>query len=151
MTIDTTHFGTLAIDESATVEFPLGLPGFEECRRFAGLQHPAHAGLIFLQSLERPDLCFPALPVKSLRPDYELALAAEDREALGMEEAGAAVLGRDLAALAILSFVEGQEPSANLLAPVVIHVKTRRAVQAIRPDDRYRVREAVFAAEAICS
>jgi len=151
MNMNTTHFGPLAIDESAAVEFPQGLPGFEECRRFAGLEHPVSKGLIFLQSLERPDLCLLALPVKALRADYELAISAEDRELLGMEAAETPVLGRDVAALAILSFAEGEEPTANLLAPVVIHVRTRRAVQAIRPDGRYQVREELSGTELACS
>jgi hypothetical protein len=35
---------------------------------------------------------------------------------------------------------------------VVIHMKTRVAVQAIRPDDRYQCREAlVDETEAVCS
>jgi flagellar assembly factor FliW len=151
MNMNTTHFGPLAIDESAAVEFPQGLPGFEECRRFAGLEHPAREGLIFLQSLERPDLCLLALPVTALRADYELAISAEDRELLGLEAAETPVLGRDVAALAILSFAEGEEPTANLLAPVVIHVGTRRAVQAIRPDGRYQVRELLSGTELACS
>jgi flagellar assembly factor FliW len=140
----------LEIEESSAVEFPQGLPGFEECRRFAPMEHPAYAGLIFVQSLERPELCFLALPVKAIRADYELAMSAEDREVLGMDAAAIPVLGRDVAALAVLSFVEGEEPTANLLAPVVIHVETRRAVQAIRPDGRYQVREALSVEEPVC-
>jgi flagellar assembly factor FliW len=141
----------LEIDESSAVEFPQGLPGFEECRRFAPMEHPAHAGLIFLQSLERAELCFPALPVRAIRKDYEPAISAEDRELLGMDAGRAPVLGRDIAALAVLSFVEGEAPTANLLAPLIIHVETRRAVQAVRPDSRYQVREALSVREPVCS
>jgi flagellar assembly factor FliW len=151
MIMNTLHFGPLTIDESAALEFPQGLPGFEDCRRFAGLEHPARKGLIFLQSLDRPDLCLLTLPVNSLRPEYELAVSAEDRELLGLPVSGALETGGGVAALAILSFVEGEEPTANLLAPVVIHVKARRAVQAIRPDGRYQVREALSRSEVTCS
>jgi flagellar assembly factor FliW len=141
MIINTTHFGPLAIDESSAVEFPQGLPGFEECRRFAGLEHPAHAGLIFLQSLERPELCFLTLPVQAVRQDYALSLAAEDLELLGWPEDGQPRIGEDVAALAILAIEPDRPPTANLLAPLVLDIATRQAVQAIRPDARYSCQE----------
>jgi len=148
MNYQTAHWGLIAVDESSTVEFPEGLPGFEECRGFVLLQHPEHAGLVFLQSLERAELCFLALPVRAVRPDYSLALSGEDTALLGFPEDGQPVLGSDVLALAILSLAEGRMPTANLLSPVVIHSRTRRAVQAIRPDQRYGCREPLE--ETVC-
>lgn len=140
MTFVSTHFGPIVVNESSTIEFPEGLPGFEERRRFLPLQDTRQGGLVFLQSLECADLCFLALPAKGLRPDYQVALTAEDRETLGLPE-GTPVIGRDVAALAILSLAEGEAPTVNLRSPVVIHMQTRIAVQAIRPDELYQCRE----------
>lgn len=155
MTFVSTHFGPIVVDESSTIEFPEGLPGFEDRRRFLPLQHPRPGGLVFLQSLERADLCFLAMPVQVLRPDYRLELTAEDRAMLQLPLDRQPAIGRDVAALAILSLVEGEDPTANLRSPVVIHLETHIAVQAIRPDERYRCREALVAAppakEAVCS
>jgi flagellar assembly factor FliW len=146
------HFGPIAVDESSTIEFPEGLPGFEERRRFVPLWNAQQSGLIFLQSLECAGLCFLALPVKTLRPGYEIVLTPEDRETLGLPAEGTPVIGRDVAALAILSLVEGEAPTANLRSPVVIHVQTHVAIQAIRPDERYQCREALAVGpEAVCS
>ena len=144
MTYQTAHFGAMAVDEQS-IEFPAGLPGFEDCRRFVLLPHPEQPALTFLQSLERPDLCFLALPALNLRPDYKLAMTEEYIELLG------ASADADMLALAILSLEEGQPPTANLLAPVVVHTGTRRGVQAIRPDTEYACREPLFLAEALCS
>lgn len=151
MTFVSAYFGSIAVDESATIEFPEGLPGFEERRRFLPLQQGAPGDLVFLQSLERADLCFLAVPVQSIRPSFELRLTAEDLELLGLPPGRQPAIGRDVAALAIISLVEGEEPSVNLRSPVVIHIGTRRAVQAIRPDDRYQCREPLLAPEAVCS
>ena len=150
MTYRTAHLGLITVDESSTIEFPEGLPGFEDCRRFVPLQHPAYGGLIFLQSLERAELCFMAMPVQSVRPDYELSMSGEDLALLGFGEEEHPALGIDVLALAILSLAEGQMPTANLLSPVVIHCRTRRAVQAIRPDRRYGCREPLECEEAAC-
>jgi flagellar assembly factor FliW len=151
MTYQTAHLGSITVDEVSTVEFPAGLPGFEEKRRFVPLLHPAHAGLVFLQSLESAELCFLALPVNVVRPDYELKLASDDLELLGFQDGERPVPGTDVAALAILSLAEGEMPTANLLSPVVIHMRTRRAVQAIRPDQQYGCREPLVLEEAVCS
>lgn len=150
------YFGPISVAESSVIEFPNGLPGFEELRRFLPIQSQAQGGLVYLQSLERPALCFLALPVRSLRPDYELLLTPEELALLELPPDRQPALGREVAALALLSLVEGEDPTANLRSPVVIRVGTRRAVQAIRPDERYQCREpflapAVRAREAVCS
>jgi flagellar assembly factor FliW len=141
MTFVSVHFGSITVDEQSIIEFPEGLPGFEERRRFVPLQGPQQGGLVYLQSLERAELCFLALPVQVLRPEYGLLLTAEDLAALELPPDRQPAIGRDVAALAILSLAEGEEPTANLRSPVVIHMGTRRAVQAIRPDERYQCRE----------
>jgi flagellar assembly factor FliW len=155
MTFVSAHFGPIAVDEASTIEFPEGLPGFEDRRRFLPLEQPQPGGLVFLQSLERADLCFLAMPVQVLRPGYQLELTAEDRATLELPRDRQPVIGQDVAALAILSLVEGEDPTANLRSPVVIHLQTHRAVQAIRPDERYQCREALLPTppdkEAVCS
>ena len=147
------HFGALDVDEESIIEFPEGLPGFEQMRRFLPLRSEQTAGLIFLQSLERPELCFLSMPVRSVRPDYELSLSPEDLLLLGLPAERQPQIEREVAALAILSLTEGEDPTVNLRSPVVICSKTRRAVQAIRPDERYSCRDPLVALrdEVLCS
>ena len=152
MTIQTIHFGRLEIEDEETILFPQGLPGFEECRRFVPLHRAEVSGLVFLQSLEQPGLCFVAVVVRPLWPEYELWLSGEDREVLGLDGEGEGDLADDVVALAVLSFTEGEPPTANLLAPVAICWGTRRALQVVRRDERYSLREPLPAMEeASCS
>jgi len=153
MTFSSAHFGPIVVDEESVIEFPEGLPGFEERRRFLPLQAPDQSGLVFLQSLECGELCFLALPVQAVRPDYQVTMTPEDRQILALPAMGAPAIGRDVVALAILSVTEGQEPTVNLRSPVVIHIGSRVAVQAIRPDESYQCREplTVQTCEAACS
>jgi flagellar assembly factor FliW len=106
---------------------------------------------MFLHSVERADLCFLALPALSVRGDYELVMSDDDLELLDLAPEEAPVIGKNVAALAVISLVEGEAPTVNLLSPVVIDLRTRRAVQAIRPDDRYTCREPLLAEVAVCS
>ena len=150
MTFASAYFGAVDVQESSVIEFAGGLPGFEECRRFLALESPQQGGLVYLQNLERPDLCFLALPVRALRADYELLLTAEDLAALELPPDRQPAIGTEVAALALLSVTEGEDPNANLRSPIIIHIGSRRAVQAIRPDERYGWREPLLAGEAVC-
>ena len=67
--------------------------GFEHLRRFTILGDPSHPELVFLQSLETAELCFLAVPVNLLRPDYQLQICDEDLELLGAEACGPALRG----------------------------------------------------------
>ncbi len=143
------YFGPLDCDPDAVVAFPDGLPGFEGERRFLPIPHPHEPALVFLQSLDTPALCFLTIPVHVLRRDYELDVSDEDLERLGLTRPPRR--GVDVAALAIVSLAENEPPTANLLSPILINIAARRAVQAIRPDGRYAVREPLLAEEALCS
>ena len=132
--VQTEQFGELEYSEDAALLFTRGLPGFEAARRFVLLDDAELAPLVHLQSLEIGGLCFLALPVRSIEPEYETALTGEDREVLGR--------GPTLD-LALLSADHEGSLSANLLAPVVIDLATRRAVQAVRADSRYSYRHSL--------
>jgi flagellar assembly factor FliW len=149
----TKYFGIVAYNPDAVLHFPAGLPAFDEERDFIALEPPAHAPVVFLQSLTRPDLCFVTLPVLVVDAGYELEMCREDLEVLGLETTRQPCIGNEVACFAVLSAREGCAPTANLLAPVVVNPATRRAVQAIRADARYSHQQPLEAAgeEASCS
>jgi len=123
-------------DESAVIEFPHGLPGFENRKRFLALEQSQQKPLVFLQNLEDPGLCFVALPVGAVDPHYELQMTDADRQLAGFESGRDIRLGEEAIGLAILTITE-TGVTANLLAPIVINLQNRKAVQAIAPEMRY--------------
>ncbi len=135
--VDTVHFGVLDYGEEAVLEFPAGLPAFEEEKRFLAIERPSAAPFVFLQSLSRTDLAFVTLPVRLVDPGYELAVAVEDLEALGLAKDRQPALDAEVLCLAIVTLVEDRPPTANLMAPVLINLATRRALQAVRCDTAY--------------
>jgi flagellar assembly factor FliW len=140
---DTRRFGALEYSESSVVTFLSGPPGFEDQTRFALVERPEMAPVVFLQSLDRAELCFLAAPVEALLGDYELAMTREDLEGLGMDGSRQPVPGREVLCLALLCAPEKGPVTANLLAPVVVNLDTRAAVQAIRSDARYSHQHAI--------
>jgi flagellar assembly factor FliW len=133
----TQQFGMLEYDDDAALDFPAGLPGFEHRLRFVLVERPAHYPIVFLQSLETPDLCFLAAPVPTLDPAYQLAMAPEDLRSLHLDEHRQPRIGRDVLCLAIICVPQNRPPTANLLAPVVINLANHRAVQSVRDDRIY--------------
>jgi flagellar assembly factor FliW len=135
--LETARFGWIEYNEDSALEFPTGLPAFEEERRFLLVQQPASRPLAFLQSLRQPGLAFLTLPVQLLVPDYRLALAPEDLASLGFPPDRQPVIGRDIVCLAIVAATAGGGPTANLLAPVVINLKNRHGLQVIQSGSGY--------------
>jgi len=133
----TKYFGTLEYSADAVVEFPDGLPGFEQRRCFLVLRQPATEPLVFLQSLEQPDLCFITLPAQAACPGFRLAIPPEDLEALQLRPYQQPVMGREVLCLTIISIAEDATVTANLLAPLVINLQTRRGRQPIMVESEY--------------
>jgi flagellar assembly factor FliW len=105
-----------------------------------------HQPLVFLQSLRTPELCFVALPAKSIEPAYELDVEESDLELLEVPAASS-----DLLPLALVTISE-TGITANLFAPILINTRNLRAVQAISPNRRYsHLHPLVEALEPVCS
>ena len=131
------NFGALDYDLSAVLIFPNGLPGFEHARRFALVEEPRFAPALILQNLESAGLGFLVVGAEMVQPDYALAVTCEDLELLGLDPSQPPTAGKEVLCLVILSAPEDGHPTANLLAPVVVNLGTRVAVQAVRADSRY--------------
>jgi flagellar assembly factor FliW len=145
-TFHTKNFGLIEYENASAFEFPRGVPGFEERRRFLPLTQESSAPLVYLQSLEDPGLCFITLPVLAVDPAYRLQMTDEDLECIGLPRGRAPKFG-DVLCLTVV-FVKEHGPTANLLAPIVINLANHRAVQAIAPNSHYSYEHALVPQEA---
>jgi flagellar assembly factor FliW len=149
--LETTNFGTITFPPESVFEFPAGVPGFEERRRFIPVQNQRTAPVVFLQSLEIPSLCFITIPVLVVDPQYRLRMMDHDLEVLDWRAERQPRVGEDVLCLAVLSLRESG-PTANLLAPVVVNLKNYKAVQAVAPESDYSHQHALFSSEDLaCS
>jgi flagellar assembly factor FliW len=136
-TIETKYFGTVPCDEESCFDFPFGIPAFEEERRYLHLDSPAYHPLVFLQSTTTPALCFIAMAVLAAAPDYQLSVCSEDLAALDLPAGRQPRIGSEVMVFTLLSVRENAPATANLLAPIVINMANRKALQAIRHDSLY--------------
>ena len=127
------YLGEIHWDSSCELQFPSGLPGFERYRRMVPVEIPSQRPLIYLQSAEKAEVCFLALPVLTVRPGFELRLSEDDRFALELDQTGPdqdPVLGTDVLCLALL-VPFGISVQTNLDAPIVVNLHNRRGIQSV--------------------
>src|SRR5581483_1233502 len=149
--VETKYFRRISYETEALVEFPKGLPGFEQRRRFLALQFEDSHPLVFLQSVEDPGLCFITLPILAIDPQYQLQIDNEDRDLVGLPLGRPLRIGDDVLCLAVVSIRESG-PTANLLGPLVVNLRNRKAVQAVDAESGYSHQHALVPQEApVCS
>ena len=149
--METKHFGQISFEPDSELEFPGGLPGFDSRRRFVAVRFVESDPLVYLQSLEDPDLCFITMPILAVDPLYKLKVSSEDLDHLGLTPARQPRIGDDVLCLTVLTIREAG-PTANLLAPIVVNLRNRKAVQAIAAESDYSHEFALMPQEAsVCS
>ncbi len=137
----TRYFGELEYSEDALIRAPLGIPGFEHETEFLLLQLPGQYPLVYLQSTKTPGVCFPALPAQVADSSYELEISEEDGSILGVGRSPG--IGSEVLCLALLAATGEGTATANLMAPVVVHIHSRLAVQCLNAAGTYGCRESL--------
>ena len=143
--IRTAYFGELDYADGTVFHFPHGLPGFEQEHAFLFLKQPHTEPLMFLQSLANARLCFVLLPILVLDPNYAVNLDADDLAGLQLAPGRQPVIGKDILCAAIVTTgnTEQGQPTANLLAPVVVNLKEQIGMQVIQADSPYSHRHPI--------
>ncbi|QOY85525.1 flagellar assembly protein FliW [Paludibaculum fermentans] len=141
--IQTAYFGEVSFPEASVIRFERGLPGFEHETAFVSISREDCAPLIFLQSLATPKLCFVTMSVLPLCAGYQIDMQPDELSALRLPADCKPGIGSEFACLAIISVGEDGPPTANLMAPLVIHVPGSRAVQIIQADPAYQLRHPI--------
>jgi flagellar assembly factor FliW len=126
----TSRFGTVEVDENTLIEFPRGLIGFEQLRRFVILEGPEGTPLKWLQSVEEPAVAFVIADPSAIVPDYIVRVRGEELDPLGLASP-------EDAAVAVIVTVPGylENATCNLLGPIVFNVEKRLGLQVILDED----------------
>ncbi len=139
MIFKTGRFGQLTVSDEEIIEIPAGVLGFPEFKKFC-LVDPADDTLIlWLQSLENPDIAFAVLEPKVFRTDYSVRLSAAELRELKLENISQS------AVFSILTIpTDVTQMTANLKAPIVINLATRLAKQVVLQENEYSIKHLMF-------
>lgn len=133
MKIESPLFGSFEVAEDKLIEFPAGLPGFEDCHLFTLVHEEGGSQRLFqLQSVDDPGLAFSLADPKDLGVNYEFPLDDQEVAALGLQSPADAWVALIVRREAI---GEGTPANAglraNFMAPLVINVAARRGLQKV--------------------
>lgn len=139
MIIQSTRFGELTISEEAVLQFTHGLPGFPGEKTFGFLQYQPESPFAFLQSVTEPNLAFLVVDPFPFFKDYHVEIDDELAKELGLS-------GENLPQVVNVVRVpeQSEEMTANLLAPIIINWRDRKAIQLILEKKSYTVRHRIF-------
>ncbi|MDQ1911280.1 flagellar assembly protein FliW [Paenibacillus sp. GD4] len=135
MKCNTLHFGEIEISKEQLLDFPQGLPGFEEYNQFALLQFEEEQPFAYLQSVDNSNISFVVAPPFFFFVDYEFDLTESIKDELHIRsESDVMVLG------IITVHHESFEATMNLLAPIIVNPNAKRAKQIILHNTDYRTK-----------
>lgn len=139
MRIQTSRFGVVEITEQDVIDFPEGLLGFNDLRKFVLLDDPNDEIFAWLQSCEEPGLAFPVLEPELFTVNYTIGLSKFDLESIQLESSEGS------RSFSIITIPEDPtQMTANLKAPVVINVSKRVGRQCVLQDNKLAIREPIF-------
>ncbi|MHB1139653.1 MAG: flagellar assembly protein FliW [Microthrixaceae bacterium] len=125
--VDSDQLGSVDVEETSVIEFPAGLIGFPDHRRYAMVSADDGGLYTWLQSVDEPSLAFLAVVPAPFFPDF--APTIRDEECAAIE-----LVDPDHAQLLCLVTVSDDAVTANLLGPIVLNVRTRLARQVVLND-----------------
>jgi flagellar assembly factor FliW len=122
--IEGTRFGLVEVEDDAVIRFPNGVIGFPEESGFVLVERGAERMVAYLQSVNTAALAFPVVD-GGYFADYPQPSAEKLAQSAG--------LGVDELALLVIVAVQPKDKSleANLLAPLIIEVKSRTGAQVV--------------------
>ncbi|MBQ7170374.1 MAG: flagellar assembly protein FliW [Synergistaceae bacterium] len=139
MKFDTQRFGEVSYSSEEVLLFPRGIPAFETNHEWI-LVGSDNSAVKWLQSLDDPDLALPVTSPDAVQPDYNARIPEDELTLIGGTNPS------DLALLIVVSIPQSApwNMTANLRAPIIINLKTHKAVQVIALNEEYPIRHVVF-------
>jgi flagellar assembly factor FliW len=144
MKIENSRFGTIEYADEAVIDFPHGVIGLPQARRYILLSQGDAQAVGWLQSVDAPEIALPVVSAHSFPvpyPDVPLTGA--------LTQAGLEPFGENIAILAVMVAAPEAAATVNLLAPIVIDADRRVGAQIILQGSRFGTRELlVFQADS---
>ena len=137
--VKTGRFGQLTVGNDEIIRIPHGIMGFPEYSEFCLVDPGDETLILWLQSLQNPEIAFPMLEPKIFRTDYAARLSAAELRELKLENINQSAV---FSILTIPSDIT--QMTANLKAPLVINLKEQIARQVVLQENEYTIKHLMF-------
>lgn len=142
MKAQTKFFGEVDIEEDKIIEFPNGIIGFENFKKFSiiyDIDNDGETRISWLQSMEEPALALPVIDPLAITPEYAPMIEDELLRPLGDPA------DEDLLFLLVMTVpADMTKVTVNMKAPIIINAEKKKGVQLIVENADYAVKFNVY-------
>lgn len=142
--IDTVKFGKVEISKKSIFNFVAPIIGFNGLKKYAIIDYKPDSPFKWLQSMEDMELAFPITLCSFFNIDYQFDIPDEEAEKLGIETADDVLVFN----IANIPSSNPQGATINMLAPIVVNLSNRKAMQIVLKNTNFEVRYKLFEQEA---
>jgi flagellar assembly factor FliW len=138
--LNTRCFGRIEIQEEGIIEFPKGLPAFEEVKKFVILSdEDPHSPFKCLQCVDDVGIAFTIVNPFLIKEDYDFEVNDKVLNEIQMDSL------EDIEVFSVVVIPEDiKKMSMNLRAPLIINHRKKQGLQVILDTDKYNVRHYII-------
>ena len=142
--INTSKFGEVEIDKNAIFNFISPIIGFNDLKEYTIIDYKPDSPFKWLQSMEDMDLAFPVTLCSFFGIDYQFDIPDEEAQRLEITS------GDDVFVCNIANIPSSnpQGATVNMLAPIVINIVNKKAMQIVLKNTEFEVRHKLFDEES---
>ena len=145
MIIETDRFGTFDTKDSKIIEFPSGLPGFEDLHKFIILEVSNTKPIYWLQSTENKFIALPVIISFEILENYNIDIRENELDDLYVESKN------DLLIMNVVVIpADMKKMTVNLAAPIIINAKRGIGKQIVIDAKELPIRYPVYEAVMKC-
>lgn len=140
MELNTSRFGTIQFEENDIIQFPEGIIGFTQYKRYLMYERPQELPFMWLQCIDDPSLAFVIVDPSIFYSNYTIKVSESDVALLGLADI------KDAKALVIV-VIPTDDPGktrANLRGPLVINPANKIGRQLVLSEE-YPLQYFIFA------
>lgn len=142
MIAETKIFGTIDIEDDRIIEFPIGVIGFENLKKFAliyDVERNEKDGISWLQSMDEPLMALPVISPLKFLDEYNPVIEDELMKIIGNPPDDDILI---LVSMTVPSDIT--KMTANLKAPFIISTTNKKAMQVIAENEDYDIKYDVY-------
>ncbi|MCR5356867.1 MAG: flagellar assembly protein FliW [Lachnospiraceae bacterium] len=142
MEVSTKLFGKINVSDDKIIDFPEGILGFPELKKFTLMydnEKNTAGGMNFLVSLDEPAFAMPVVPALVVQDGYSPKFNEDIEATIGkLTEDNALVL------VTMTIPADVTKMSVNLNAPIVINADAKKGIQSVVENEDYDVKCPIY-------
>ena len=144
ITLKTTKFGEVEVSKDAIFTFVSPIIGFNDLKQYTIVDYKPDSPFKWLQSVEDMDLAFPVTLCSFFGIDYQFDIPDEEAQRLEITS------GDDVFVCNIANIPSSNPQGAtiNMLAPIVVNIVNKKAMQIVLKNTEFEVRHKLFDEES---